>query len=439
MKTISEYITLLGTIKNTMTSKLNGHGLNTTGNTMLQMANKIGDIESGVRLNIFSQTTEPTTYDGIWINTDQTVNKLAQVEDFLSEWNSTYIVMPYNVYFINAVTIDNKVYIIGGKNASGTTLNNTLIYDMTTNVWSEGATMPVAKNLFGMNIYNRKIYCFGGNIGSDVISSIHIYDIDDDSWITNSISLPAARYSFNSVINNDDVYIIAGADSSYNSANTNYKYNITNNNFTTMASMPSSRAYAGYCVDGDNIYVGGGAISTSTYSNMYIYSISGNSWTSGTSMPSSKRNIKFTPQNGNIYTFCGSTTNVNEVNTNNIYSISDNSWTLATTAPYATSNYATCIRNNIIYLFGGGYSNGTAKNKVMLYSLSGGINISLYNSDTLVLQNVNSVQPYSTILTTSNTFIGSYKIQFTDVAINSINADIYYGDGSQWIKIKSAT
>ena len=78
---------------------------------------------------------------------------------------------------------------------------------MTTNVWSEGATMPVAKNLFGMNIYNRKIYCFGGNIGSGVISSIHIYDIDDDSWITNSISLPAARYSFNSVINNDDDYL----------------------------------------------------------------------------------------------------------------------------------------------------------------------------------------------------------------------------------------
>ena len=59
--------------------------------------------------------------------------------------------------------------------------------------------------------------------------------------------------------------------------------------------------------------------------------------------------------------------------------------------------------------------------------------------DTLIIQHVNSYQPYSTILTSSNSFIGSYVIPFTDVAINSINADIYYGDGSQWIKIKSAT
>jgi N-acetylneuraminic acid mutarotase len=441
MKTISEYITILNNTKNNMITKLNSHGLNVSqSDSIYSLSNKIGDIESGVRLNIFSQTEQPTTYDGIWINTSSTVNKLAQVEDFLSEWNDTYgTPMPYNVYYINSIELDNKIYIIGGKNSSNNAINNVIIYNTILNTWTEATPMPVNKMLFGMNLYNRKIFCFGGNTGSDVVSTIHIYDIDTDSWETNSVNLPSARYAFDSVIDNDNVYIICGGNSSYASTSTNYKYNITNNNFTTMTSMPASRAYSGYCISDGKIYIGGGIISSTLYSNLYIYSISENAWINGSSMPTIKRGMKFNFYNNNIYSICGSTTDANEVNTNHIYSISENAWTIQDPAPYINSYYASCIYNNIIYIFGGGINASTAKKIIMMYSLNGPLNISLYNSDTLIMQHVNSYQPYSTILTSSNTYIGGFKYPFTDVAINGINADIYYGDGSQWIKIKSKT
>jgi hypothetical protein len=52
---------------------------------------------------------------------------------------------------------------------------------------------------------------------------------------------------------------------------------------------------------------------------------------------------------------------------------------------------------------------------------------------------MNSYQPYSTLLVNSSSFVGGFQYAFTDVLINNVNADIYYGDGTQWIKIRSAT
>lgn len=66
-------------------------------------------------------------------------------------------------------------------------------------------------------------------------------------------------------------------------------------------------------------------------------------------------------------------------------------------------------------------------------------NTSIYNSNTIVIQNTNSYQPYKTKLLESSSFVGGYSQCFSDVIINDINADIYYGDETQWIKIRSVS
>jgi hypothetical protein len=434
MKTISEYITILNNTKNNMISKLNSHGLNVSqSDSIYSLSNKIGDIESGIKPNIFSQTTQPETYDGIWINTDQTVNKLAQVEDFLSEWNSNYVPnMPIGINAFGYIKYDNKVYIIGGYNTGVT--NTNYIYDIITNTWTIGTPIPQAKHTFSCTACNGKIYCVGGSYNSAYASlnTNYIYDITGDSWSTGTI-MPQSICDYACDMYGENNHYIAGYNSSTR-FNTNYIYNTISDSWTAGQSVPiSSSGGRGIINNGKFYYIGG--YTTVVINTNYIYDIADNSWTTGTAMPQAKHTFGITQCNNKIYCIGGAAGPY--LNTNYIYNITGNSWTTGTAMPTTIYNIGIIEYNNLIYIFGG--YNGSFQKINHIYSPDGPVNIALYNSDTLIMQHLSTTNTYNTILTNSNSFIGGFKYYFTDVAINSINADIYYGDGDQWIKIKSAT
>lgn len=392
--------------------------------------NKITGTANIVNLNLFSQTTQPETYEGLWVNTSSTVNKIAQVEDFLSEWNTTYMAtMPVATRSFGCIKYDNKIYCIGGVTSSAT-VATVRIYDLITNKWSTGKDMPIAKQYFGCVVSSGKIYCIGGWTGGAVATN-YVYDIATNTWSTVA-AMPVATYSFGCVAYDNKIYCIGG--STTGNVVTTRIYDISSNSWSTGTNMPVAKDAFGCVIYEGKIYCIGGRNPNSVATN-YVYDIVANTWSTKTAMTTAKFFFGCEVNNGKIYCIGGTTTTAGSaVTTNYIYDITGDSWTTGTPMSVATWVFGMIINNNKIYCIGGRTSELTAATSI--YSLET-TNIGIYNSDTIVLQRNNYANLYITELITSSQFIGGFFYPFSDVIINGVNADIYYGDGSQWIKIRS--
>jgi len=392
-------------------------------------------------LNLFSQTTQPTTYNGFWVNTSTNVNKVAQVDDFLSQWNTTYASLSDNRWRAGVAKIDNCILVIGGINASGVTTDTVFIYNTNTNKVSIGANIPISMSLFGCVTVGRKVYCLGGHNGTSILNTIYIYDFNNDTWELSTTTLPAARYAFACEVLDNNIYIISGGNSGFAAINTCWVFNTVSKTFSSLVSMPSSRLYPSSTINDGIIYVSGGCVSTTLYATFYAYNVSSNTWSTLTSLPSVRRGHSMFYIDGKIHVIGGtSTATGGEVSTDFEYTILGGTWATGVPSPIPLSYFAGAIINDILFIFGGGYSDATSRSIGYIRTF-GVANISLYSSDTLIVQAMptGSNQPYKTKLLESSSFVGGYLQYFSDLIINGVNADIYYGDGSQWIKIRSAT
>ena len=193
----------------------------------------------------------------------------------------------------------NKIYVFGGLDAGIAVLNTTQIYDIATDTWSTGASMPDGRYFLNV-VYssNGKIYVIGGfdtNFGE--ASQTWEYDPVADKWDTSRTDIPVAMAGSATSIVGEYIYL-AG---SYGSGGTNlhYRYNISGNSWAAMAPVPVAVFAAAGAAVGSNTYLIGGGIPSfgpatrqariaasmrapaASYNSTYIYDTTTDSWTVG--------------------------------------------------------------------------------------------------------------------------------------------------------------
>mgnify|MGYP001554400465 CR=1 FL=1 len=97
--------------------------------------------------------------------------------------------IPVGVQQHSAVTVNDNIYVIGGRigGSPGTATNLVQIYNTNTSTWSAGSNMPVTINQFGAYAVGTNIYIVGGkdnsgNFCTPIFSEVWIYDTVNDSW-----------------------------------------------------------------------------------------------------------------------------------------------------------------------------------------------------------------------------------------------------------------
>lgn len=76
-----------------------------------------------------------------------------------------------------AVTVDSKMYVMGGEDSSGGVLKQVRIFDLSTAAWSDGADMPVTLTGHAAVAMGTEVYVFGGRVGpSQLSNALYIYD-----------------------------------------------------------------------------------------------------------------------------------------------------------------------------------------------------------------------------------------------------------------------
>jgi hypothetical protein len=170
---------------------------------------------------------------------------------------------PHEVGLASAVysPINNKLYVFGGeKIASAELFNTTLIYNIASNTWTNGAPMPDVRAFTAEGYYNGKIYVIGGySTGSisPAFAQVWEYDVMADTWTTKT-DMPDALGGAASAVVNGHLFVIGGRDADNNVLSQTYNYNITLDSWSVGANIPYGVNVPGEAVVGGKIWVIGG-------------------------------------------------------------------------------------------------------------------------------------------------------------------------------------
>src|SRR5262245_40701074 len=277
--------------------------------------------------------------------------------------------MPQSVFGGAAATDGTNVYVFGGYHfpaAPGSTLNTVYRYNVAANTWttlSTSAPMPNAALVASAVYYppTNKIYVFGGSTRTPdpvlVYDVTRIYDIATNTW-TMGPTMPAPRSQMGSGYNptNGRIYLQGGFETSTIDSvqATTWEFDPVGNTFTVKAPSPMTQAGMTSGVINGKLYISGGRTNPDeVLSNTWAYDIAGNTWTALdqlADMPMAKNTPGRAIVGGQLYSIGGTNlATFDGLNDVSKYDVAGNAWSgvaLLNTARSFTSSVA--VGNTII-------------------------------------------------------------------------------------------
>jgi N-acetylneuraminic acid mutarotase len=208
----------------------------------------------------------------------------------------------------SAVTVNGKLYMMGGWTNSPPLPSNTLsIYNPNTDTWSAGPTIPGSgfTACTEAAVIGSKIYLLDACNGfSGYAQQLSIFDTVANSWTTG----PNAPRNHNDGLGtalNGKFYVTGGTDGSYQPQVD--VYDPATNTWTTVGSMPVNLwNMAGDVIDGKWYVIGGSDPATNYKDTVWIYDPVANTWTSGPPAPTVRSGATAVTINGKLYVVGGS-------------------------------------------------------------------------------------------------------------------------------------
>lgn len=173
-----------------------------------------------------------------------------------------------------ASVINDNIYVIGGRNASGSFTDLNECYNSSTNTWTTKTVLPIARTALTSSVVDNKIYVIDGSNGSQTGSN-HCYDYLTDTWTTKTDD-PVARYGSTSCVVNNKIYCFAGAKQ--NNYMTIYDPSTDTWEQKGDDSRLINRHYASSVAKNGNIYILGGYSGATYISSINKYDFETDSW-----------------------------------------------------------------------------------------------------------------------------------------------------------------
>ncbi len=148
------------------------------------------------------------------------------------------------------------------------------------------------------------------------------------------------------------------------------RYDPTAGNWTYLASVPISVAYASavYAPINNKLYLFGGHILNGSTNSTNIYDIASNSWSSGAPMPRAQDSMAAGYYNGSVYLAGGGGAGIYSQTW--AYNVAANTWTTRTSAPDALYGTASGVINGHLYMVGGYDTNSNYLNTTYDYDIA---------------------------------------------------------------------
>lgn len=196
---------------------------------------------------------------------------------FAEEWKSAAPI-PKGAEEVYGIAVGGKLYVFGGLGLDWKAMKMVMEYDPATDKWTRKGDMPHGLHHVALAEAKGRIYMFGGftlpEKGKPTwvpVNQSWEYDPKTDTWQALA-PLPVARGSANAIYMNGHIHVIGGATlpvglkeewihpSRNIAVGTHEIYDLSNNNWTKAADMPTPRNHAAGGTVDNRIYIIGGRI-----------------------------------------------------------------------------------------------------------------------------------------------------------------------------------
>lgn len=178
-----------------------------------------------------------------------------------------------------------------------------------TPAWSLRTNYPINTAWAASATQDGLLYVFGGvNNSGQTLDSAYKYDPATDSWSAIA-SLPAPRYGAAAVSDGTYIYVLGGNDTVSQPTNTVWRYDPTTNTYTPRAPYSfATYAHATAFLNGYIYRIGGSNNNIST-NTVEVYQVSSNTWFGTLPYPSNIQALSAVAYGGYIYTAGGADNN----------------------------------------------------------------------------------------------------------------------------------
>lgn len=223
---------------------------------------------------------------------------------------------------------------------------------------------PAAPGLYTAKIFTQ--LAGDANLTNDTLTKMItvVAAFPNGGWSTQT-ALPGGRWATAPVfaqpcVSGTDsayMYLISGADASFNNTTLNSAYNIVSGTWRNLAAIPSARTQITPVQVKNKIYViGGYSGSFAPVTTNSIYDILTDTWTTGAALPSAVGDYDAFSYNDSLIYIIGGYSGSADVNTVQVYNVNTNTWATATpkTGTAVAGARAGISGNKIVHV--GGYS-----------------------------------------------------------------------------------
>ena len=258
-----------------------------------------------------------------------------------------------------AVAIDGVIYLAGGVDIHGTSLDLFDAFDTRTGLWTALPKLPEPRDHMGLTVADGRIYLSGGGIFAEpaVRSGLWRYDPATAHW-TALAPMPSGRWQHASVTIGDTIYVVGGVVQDRN-ARELWAYDIPSGVWRTdLAPLPTEREHLTAVVwDGQLIAIGGRK--THQIGAVEAYDPATNTWRSLPDLP--------TPRGGSAAGLIGNVIHVaggENLNAASTYAehealdLATMTWSRAPDLPTKRHGLASAVVDGRWYVMGGGRAAG---------------------------------------------------------------------------------
>ncbi|HEV7857332.1 MAG TPA: kelch repeat-containing protein [Pyrinomonadaceae bacterium] len=227
--------------------------------------------------------------------------------------------------------------------------------------WSGKPSMPTARQSFAVAVGDGKLYAVGGDgnngdryngVGINPLNVLEAYDPVNNNWSTLA-PMPTPRIGPVAGFINGQLYVVGGFNTGY--LNTLQAYNPATNNWTTLAPMPTARYNMAAGVINGKLYVVGGYDPGVGYSSaLEVYDPATNNWSRLAPLPTARYRLAAGVIGGKLYAVAGSPWNwANNTSSLQVYDPATNSWSILADMPMALDSLAAGVIGGRLYTVGG--------------------------------------------------------------------------------------
>ena len=215
-----------------------------------------------------------------------TIDSVEKYDPTLDEWTAV-AVMSTKRYGHDVAVLDGMLYVIGGQTKHDNCYNHLASvekYDPARDTWTAVASMGTKRYGLGVAVLDGMLYAVGGFDEHDnKFASVEKYNPATNTWLAVA-AMGTKRFNLGVAVLDGALYAVGGFDEHYNRLASVEKYDPATNKWMEVAAMGTPRCTLGVTAMDDALYAVGGYNHDGEISSVEKYDPATNTWLAVTSM-----------------------------------------------------------------------------------------------------------------------------------------------------------